>query len=306
MYSNATQRKSFRFRSAVFGLSAAGLFFACLPIFARQSERAGGEERSRFMERIDQAEGAERMADFRRQRLDGDYCFKFELEHLPRRGAAVRYQGRMWGSWNGLGPVSRFELHPEPGQVDVGLSEAVHLIIQNGAEPRAWIRKGAQQVFKMIVGDDVFEPVLPGVVYSPFDLQMPFIYWQEFEYEGPERVKSRIAQNFRMLPPVGSAAESKGVSAVRIALDDTYDALLQIEVLDVRGEALSRFTVESFKKVQEQYVVKEVTLKDYSTKARTRFRVKAASVGLVLNPALFDSRVDAQLPVIPESMFDEL
>jgi hypothetical protein len=305
MHHKDTHAQIFRFRSAVFGLSAAGLFFACLP-FVGQAEAVGGDERSRFMERIDQAEGVRRMGEFRRQRLDGDFCFIFELEHLPRRGETVRYAGKMWGSWNEIGPVSRFELYPEATRIKAEQSEPIHLIIQNGVEPCAWIRRDGQQEFELIVGDAVFEPVLPSVVYSPFDLQMPFIYWQDFEYEGPGRVGSRIAQKFLMLPPFGSVSQQRGVGAVRVALDDTYNALWKIEVLDVVGDALSLFTVESFKKVQGQYIVKEITLKDYRTKDRTRFKVKAASVGLIFNPDFFDPEKYIEFPVIEKSMFDVL
>lgn len=306
MYQEVIQKIFFRFRSAVFGLSAAGLFFACLPVVG-QAQRAGGsDERPRIMERIEQQEGAIRMAAFRRQRLDGDFCFYFELEHLPRRGKTVRYQGKMWGSWNEIGPVSRFELYPDSKQVDAGRADVIHLIIQNGTQPSAWIRKNKKQCFEPIVGDSLFAPILPGVVYSPFDLQMPFLYWEDFEYEGPARVKSRIAQQFRMLPPAQSVSAQRGVGAVRVALDDTYDALLQIEVLGATGEEFSKFTVESFKKVREQYIVKEVTLKDYKTKDRTRFKVKAASVGLILNPAIFDANEPAEVPVIKDGSFEDV
>ncbi len=296
----------FRLRSAVFGLAAAGLFCACLSRTC-QAQRAGvSDGRSRMMERIDQEEGARRMASFRAQRLNGDFCFRFELEHLPRRGKTVRYSGTMWGSWNVLGPVSRFELSPAHGAGDAESSEVIELIVQNGASPQAWIRKAGSSGFEAIVGDAVFEPILPGVVYSPFDLQMPFIYWQDFEYEGPGRVQSRIAQRFRMLPPKVSASADRGVRSVRIALDDVYDALLRVEVLGAADDVLSRFTVESFKKVQEQYIVKKITLKDSATKDSTRFRVRAASVGLVLNASIFDPDSEAPTPVIPSALFDVL
>ena len=38
-----------------------------------------------------------------------------------------------------------------------------------------------------------------------------------------------------------------------------------------------------------QYIVKRITLKDFSTKDRTTFEVKAAAVNLSLNSNLFNS-----------------
>ena len=39
--------------------------------------------------------------------------------------------------------------------------------------------------FDELTGDALREPILPGIVYTPFDLQMPFLYWEDYNYEGP-------------------------------------------------------------------------------------------------------------------------
>lgn len=297
---------SFNLRSAVFGFTAAGLFFVCSSTM-NWAQRAGGDAPSRFMERIDQEEGLKRMAAFRGQRLDGDYCFRFELEHLPRRGNKVTYSGTMWGSWNEKGPITRFKLFSKDTLSGAEIkSDTVELIVQNGACAQAWIRKDGSSEFELIQGEALFTPIIPGVVYTPFDLQMPFIYWADFIYEGPGRVQSRIAQQFLMYPPAASQAVAPEIGAVRIGLDDAYDALLRVEVLDAAGDELSRFTVESFKKVQEQYIVKEITLKDYGTRDRTRFQVKAASVGLIFNPLFFCADQTVEPPFISDAMFEVL
>ena len=57
--------------------------------------------------------------------------------------------------------------------------------------------------------------------------------------------------------------------------------------MSVKSEVSSRFAVESFKKIQDQYIVKRITLTDYSSRDRTTFEVKAAAVGISLNQNLF-------------------
>lgn len=258
-------------------------------------------------EEIDAEEGRRRLAHFRNQRLDGDYCFRFELEHLPRRAQKVRYSGTLWGSWNDVGPVTRLRLSVTPDVALLDAPKVVELLLQNGAEPSVWLRDSLAGDFKRLQGDELMRPILPGIVYSPFDLQMPFIYWKDFEYEGPDRVKSRVAQTFLMRAPVeDSAVVGERVDSVRIGIDDVYNALLRIEVLGTGGDVRSQFTVESFKKVQAQYIVKQVVLKDLVTKDRTRFEVKQASVGLLLDDAWFLPLEDAAEPVIPSSRFEEL
>lgn len=298
----------FRLRSAVLGFTAAGLFYACLPS-ASVAQRAGVGDgpRPSIMEKIDAEEGAKRMASFRAQRLEGDYCFQFQLEHKPRQGRTVRYDGIMYGSWNERGPVSRFKLFPEQISKDavVGLSP-IELIVQNGVSPEVWIRRNISDPFKLIEDDALFEPIFEGVLYTPFDLQMPFIFWDDYAYEGPSRVLSRIGQRFLMKPTEGSLAEDNGITAVRIALDDAYYALLQVEVLGDESAPRSRFTVRGLKKVQGQYIVKEVELKNVLNKDATSFKVKAASVGLIFNAAVFDSDSDAGLPSISPTLFKKL
>jgi hypothetical protein len=288
-------------RSAVYGLTVAGFF--CAYLQATAQVRLGGESASRFMERIDAEEGAQRLAAFRRQRLEGDFCFEFELAHKPRRGRTIPYTGIMWGSWNESGPITRFcvsSVRPKDGE-SVDSSQEVELIIQNGVSPQAWIRRNDGSDFELIEGEALFEPIMPGLLYSPFDLQMPFVYWKDFTYEGPTLVGvTRVAQQFLMQPPATSASAERGISGVRVGLDDTYNALWRIEVVNAESEVASRFAVESFKKIQEQYIVKRITLTDYTSRDRTTFEVKAASVNISLNHNLFCPRsalpVDASIP----------
>jgi hypothetical protein len=111
---------------------------------------------------------------------------------------------------------------------------------------------------------------------------------EDFIYEGPALIgTSRVGQQFLMQPPDGSASAARGISGVRVSLDDTYNALWRIEVMDTQKQMSSRFAVESFKKVEEQYIVKRITLTDYPTKDRTTFEVRAASVGISLGRDLF-------------------
>jgi len=269
-----------------------GLFFVLVPAFG---QRPGSNEARRGMERIDQEEGARRLEAFRQQRLEGDYIFEFQLEHKPRRARTVRYDGIMWGTWNDQGAITRFKIFSNDASEDA--SEAlVELIVQNGPEPSAWIRHDTSGEFKRVEGEALFKSLLPGLVYSVFDLQMPFIYWDEFIYEGPSLVGvSRVAQNFLMLPPEDSQSARRGIKGVRVLLDDTYNALWRVEVVHDDESVHSRFAVESFKKVQEQYIVKRITVTDYPGKDRTTFDVVDASVGLKLDEALFD------LPTEPAS-----
>lgn len=275
-------------RSACRVFVAVGLFFGCAltPVFA---QRPNDTIVQPGMDRIERAEGIQRLKSFRQQRLDGDYVFEFELEHKPRRARTTRYDGIMWGTWEGGGALTRIRLFQGGAAADGSERPSTDWIVQNGPRPKAWIRPEGKTDFQLIEGSAIFEPLLEELSYSIFDLQMPFIYWPDFEYEGPELVgSSRVAQTFLMFPPQGSPSLEQGIRGVRIGLDDTYNALLRIEVIGEAGEERSRFQVESVKKVQEQYIVKKITLTDYPSKDRTTFHVTDASVGIELDTSLFE------------------
>jgi hypothetical protein len=279
---------------------AVGLFFICFNLEALNKNE---QLRPRFPEKISQKEGREFIEEFRAQRLQGDYCFKFLLEHLPRRGATVRYQGTLWGSWNSRGPVSRFVLESVSQAETSEAVEKLEWIIQNGRDPEVWSRKSRDEEFVLLDSEAMWNPLFEGVLYRPFDLLMPFVYWEQWEYKGPKTIGSRLAQQFLMLPPEPSKAP--GISGVRMALDNDYKALLSIEILDTNEKALTRFEVESFKKVEEQYIVKRITLGEEKSGDRTRFRVIAASVGLHFLEPIFDAKNRSTAVVPPKEFFTE-
>lgn len=263
--------------------------------------------RSRVMERLDEDQAAEQMAAFRAQQLAENFCFRFQLEHKPRRGRTLCYKGVMYGSQGDKGLISRFSLFPEEvGSTATTGQSPVELIVHNGVSPKVWMRRQLSRPFALIDDAALFEPVFEGVLYTPFDLQMPFVHWSNYDYEGPSRVLSRIAQCFSMYPPENSLASLNGVAAVRVAIDDAYSALLEAEVLEEGEQVRTRFTVRGLKKVQGHYIIKEIELKDMVSKDATTFKVNAASVGLDFDAAVFDPQYTGEIPEISAVLFETL
>lgn len=267
----------------VFGRSVRILSAFCIVVssLSAQSRRGDSDSGSRFMERIDADEGAARLASFRSQRLDGDFRFEFTLEHVPQFDPKFRYKGTMWGSWNEQGAISRFSIKvPHKESPD----ELIDLIIQSGIEPKVWSRKNVDASFHLVDGEGLFKPIIPGIVYTPFDLLMPFIYWTDYSYVGPVRKSSRVAQQFDLYPPEDSIYAARGITKVRVGLDNEYDTLLFVEVNGADSEPKSKFSVEGWKRVDGRVIVKTISLEDLTTSDRTRFIVDDAEVGLTLNP----------------------
>lgn len=135
----------------------------------------------------DAAEIARILVQFRQTGIAGDYFLDFELRSLPRRGEEKSFQGKMWGSRNTEGSITRVALKG---------SDALEqrLLVQNGGRAVVW-RLVDQRVAELDVAK-LFEPVVPGVNLTAFDLQMPFLYWPGVTLEKIARMRGRPAHVF--------------------------------------------------------------------------------------------------------------
>ena len=230
----------------------------------------------------DQAKGAEILAEFRNLGIAGDYYLQFELRVMPRRGDEVVYAGRLWGSRNETGPISRVVLEDGQGGVH-------RLLIQSGSAPRIWNWRPGQTSPEVMPDSGVYRPLLAGTELTPFDLLMPYLYWEEFVFEGVSKVLGRAAHTFRLQAPAGDPADDGRLAAVRVQLDTQFRAMVQSELLDATGESYKSLTLRDLKKVGDQWMIKAIDLRNERTRDKTRFQVVRAAVGLDLSPTVFEA-----------------
>jgi hypothetical protein len=231
----------------------------------------------------DQAEGKRILDDFRTRGIDGDYYWDFSLRVKPRRGEESFIPGRMWGSRNEKGPVTRIVLLPGVAK------EERRLLIQNGPENATWGWQ-ADDAAKGVVtlGSSAWFEPLAGTELSAFDLQMPFIYWSDFVFEGVANRNNRPAYVFIFYPPADVAAQRPGLAGVRIHLDTAERAILQFEQIGEGGRVLKTLKLVALKKVDDRMIVKSVDLRNEETGNKTEFIVTGAAMGLTLPEAIFE------------------
>jgi hypothetical protein len=136
-------------------------------------------------------------------------------------------------------------------------------------EPGAWLEP--------IAGTDV----------TAFDLQMPFLRWEEFVFEGVRKVRGRPAHAFLLYPPDAFAARHPEIAAIRLFLDTQFNALVQTAVIGQKGESLKSLAVLDLKKVGERWIVKSIDVRNEVTRDKTRFVVTGAALDLDLLGDLF-------------------
>ncbi len=267
------------------------LLLCCLVLPALLIPEKEGEAQRRLADRIDPIEeldperGETFLDEFRQLGLLGAYSFEFELRTMPFRGTERLLEGELWGGRNHFGPVTLIEIadREDPGTI-------VRLLVQSGEESAVWrvdFKNGDAGDVRRLSVDDWFEPII-GTDYTAFDLQMPFVFWDEFEYEGIFRVRGRPCHIFRMVPPASFREERPGLSGVRMFLDAEFQALFRAESIGEDGEVERVFSVIDFKKVQDEWIVKTIDLRDERTRDKTRFRVNRAALHLDLADDVFD------------------
>jgi hypothetical protein len=232
----------------------------------------------------DQAEGRKILEEFRQQGIAGNYYLEFTLEVIPRHGVERRLNGRLWGARTAGGPFSRVSVRAEAGPE----APEVRLLVRSGASPALWTWRdqpggavqpaGAGELFAGVAGTNL----------TPFDLQMPFLFWTDFVYEGLVRMRGRPAHQFLLYPPAGLAAQHPELTGVRVYLDTQYTALVEADLIGEGGRDLRTLSLLDLKKVGGQWIVKAIDLRDEATRDKTRLVVTAAALNQDFTPALFD------------------
>ncbi len=234
----------------------------------------------------DQVEGAKILADFRRAGIAGDYWLSFELRVLPRKGDERVVTGTMFGTRGPSGPWTRLAVADE------------RWLIQSGPQPAAWLAAASGAPRELGAGDAGH--ALAGTGVTVFELQMPFLYWTDFTYEGQAQVRSRPTHSFVLRPPAGSPAPVAGLMGVRVLIDQQFQALVQAEELGAGGVVEKTITLLDLKKVGEQWLAKVIDVRDARTRDKTRFSVTAAALGLDLPLATFaPDNLTTEAPAVP-------
>jgi len=228
----------------------------------------------------DTAEAREALDTLRHLGIAGSYFLEFDLRILPRRGEEQRISGRMWGTQGERGPLVRVELGQGP--------TAVRLLIQRGPEPAVWRYGGGAAGVEKLGVAALFQPLMPGTDLTVFDLEMPYIYWNDFTYQGLVRYNGRPTHVITLRPPAEFAKKYPGLAGVRVKLDTQYSAPVQTELLGSADAATKTITIVDLRKVGEQWLVKTIDARDEVSRNKTRLIVLAAALNLEFSPTLFE------------------
>lgn len=224
------------------------------------------------------------------------YAFRFRLRHMPRRGDEFSRTGTIYGLSLGHG-LSRIDLD--------SISTETHskrFLLHNGPKPKAWVFLSNKLTSKLLQEDELFQPLIDGMNQSPFDLLMPFVFWNS-QYEKSGRVAGRPSHLYSFSSPQWVQNTRPEIKKIVMALDENYEAPLRIETFARSNVPDRTFILNSLKKVSDHWIVKSIDCKDRKTRSNTRFEVISAAINLDLDFSLFSPEGLLNKPLVPEDSF---
>ena len=229
----------------------------------------------RFNEGIDLAPevAAERWAQFSSSKLAGDYAMAFDLTHRPLRGEDVKYKGYMLGAEFGGAVYTRIYIAPL-----ADLKKGETFILKNSPNGSV-VWKFENGKFVELKTQAWQTPLIKGLLYSPFDLLMPYKHWQA-KYMGAGRVGQAV-HNFEL------SNEKFSAQKVCVSLTRDFNAPAQVQIFE--NEVLKKTArLGSVKKVDNGiWIMREASVKDNETRDNDVLRFTHAIFKIALPREIF-------------------
>ncbi len=277
---------------------ALSLLVSLLSPCLANAQASGGFDGDEFR-RLSKEESAKVMSDFRRSRVAGVRRMRFVITHSERNADEdTRYVGEMCVAPLAQGMATRVELRAQ-GRPE---SERRVFLILNGAQPAVYgvgpdggVRREDAQALS---------PLMSGLVFTPYDLQMPFIHWREYKYRETERFRTRPTDYFRMTPDPEFRRVHPEISGVNLGFDRAYNALMRAETLGDNGRAIRELRAESFGKVRGEWTIRSMRLRDERTRAADTLEVTGVASGSLPASVFAPEGLAAPLPPVADSAFE--
>ena len=104
------------------------------------------------------------------------------------------------------------------------------------------------------------------------DLTLSFLWWTDAQRVGTEDVRGRPCHVLDV-QPAGAGPDDGAYARVRLWIDRKLLMLLQAEAFDEAGRAIKRLWIDSFKKVDDRWMIKDMDVQGPSDVRRTRLTV---------------------------------
>ncbi len=229
--------------------------------------------------------------NFSNARIAGDYVMSFTITHSPRRGENVEYVGELFGTRVGDGTLTRIRVK-KAFPADAPISD----FILSNSKKNAKVWKASGNKFEEIDKKDWFKPLIDGLIFSPFDLLMPYVNWQH-KYVGGGRIGQAV--HFFELSPADDEI-ANGSKKVRIAITREFNSPAQTDIFDKNGILTKTVALGSVKKFDGLWLIKEISARDEISRDKDKLKFNSAAVNVVIPHSVFDPNLQPTQPIKPD------
>jgi hypothetical protein len=114
---------------------------------------------------------------------------------------------------------------------------------------------------------------LAGTALTWMDLTLSFLWWPDGKTIGITEV---LEQPCYVVDAHAPAGQTTPYASVRMWVDTRAAMMLQAEGYDALGDPLRRISVKSFKKINGEWMIKDLEIRDLKTERRTILRIREA------------------------------
>ena len=114
------------------------------------------------------------------------------------------------------------------------------------------------------------------------DISLSFLWWRHASISGTEKVLDRDCYIIEAPAPAG---EKTPYSLARLWIDRQYLMLLRAEGCDANGKTLRRVAVKSIKKINDEWMVKDLDVTSLPSNLRTSLRINIVDKPQTESPA---------------------
>jgi hypothetical protein len=133
--------------------------------------------------------------------------------------------------------------------------------------------------YRYRVGEPLHDADVPGLFQRVketdltwLDLGLSYLWWPDGETIGTDRIRGRFCYMVEIPAPHDYAGDFE---FVRLWIDPKINMLLQAEAYNVLGEKIRRMSIDSFKKIDGVWFIKDIDLYTYPERDRTTMRVQS-------------------------------
>lgn len=223
---------------------------------------------------------------FKHMKISGDYAMGFTITHSPRHGDNEEYVGEIFGGERNGDTVTRIRVK-KAGDKSAKVSDFI--LVNSPRNSSVW--KVENGKFSLLDKSEWLKPMVEGLIFSPFDILMPYINWRH-KYAGAGRIGQAVY--FFDLSPDNDIGDK--ISNVKIAVTREFNSPAQTQIFDAKGGILKTVTLGSVKKTDGLWIVLELSARDEASRDKDKLRFRAAKLNTVIDSAVFDT---ARKPVEP-------